>query len=390
MLPKALCYAVSNDEIDVIEEWLRDGDVNAKNRGGETLLHLAADAANGVESAAKILRMVLAAGPDVNARNSNDDTPLHVAAYNFRDSVSSPHIGALLVDHGADIDARDNIGCTALMAVYRDTSERREWIDPQAHRALVSFLVARGARVDLRDHAGLDASDHAEASKWKITSGLISAHEHERLIGLSDEMIEMLHDVRAAGGTWQRFLHEPRASLDILRVLCQKGRAVAPISGPLARLFPGKTGDGSADGPARAELPVELFRHVLTFWRSDRDMTCDRDKKPWMFARLKRVPAHLRARAVMDDSGMIDVSWSRQECAEVWAAVGAPTSSGPEWAPGQCLDRELWRDIFSSTVSFFLRFQPQGRHQGYYIDQPKVPGAVIIHDTDTAEEPPTP
>ena len=184
------------------------------------------------------------------------------------------------------------------MIVNRGTAAH----SPQAHCAWMGCLVARGARVDLRDHAGDDALKIAAASKWGLIGPGVVFRERQRLIDMSDEMIEMLHDVRAAGGTWQHFLREPRASLLVLRVLCQKGRAAPPSSGPLAQLFPGKTG---ADVSARAELPLELFRHVLAFWRSDRDLTCDHDIRPSMFAGLKRVPAHLHANAVMDDSGRI-------------------------------------------------------------------------------------
>jgi hypothetical protein len=373
MLPAALVHAGWDGDVDVIEEWLRDGDVNAQADGewgklkGNTLLHLAFYDEG---SAAKILPTVLAAGPDVNARNSNDDTPLHVASW---EDHLPPNIGALLLDHGADIDARDNDGSTSLMILNRKFCF--PVVHAEFHRAWVSLLVARGARVNLRDHAGLDALDHAEAAKIvfqrKINCSMLSAHEREREIGLFDAMIEMLHDVRAAGGTWQQFLHEPRASLDVLRALCEKGRALAPISGPLSRLFPGNSGGGSADVSARAELPLELFRHVLAFWRSDRDLTCDRDKRPWMFAGLKRVPLLWHANAVMDDSGQIIIDL-KEECRARRAALGRPALGPPASPPRRTtpLDTESWRDIYSSTVR-----------------EGAPPGSVIIH---VAEEPATP
>ena len=377
MLPNALVIAGYHGDVKGIEEWLRDGDVNAQvvdggelelSRGelhGCTLLHIACHDG----PAAKILPTVLAAGADVNARNSNGNTPLHVAS---REHHIPPNIGALLLDRGADIDAQNDKGFTSLMILNgKALLDGTPVFLKEVHRAWVSLLVARGARVDLRDHAGLDAVDYAEAAN-NYAGAAISAPEHERLIGPCNDMIEMLHDVRAAGGTWQQFLHEPRASLDVLRALCDKGRAVAPISGPLSRLFPGNSGDGSADVSAGAELPVELFRHVLAFWRSDRDMTCARDKRPWMFAGLKRVPAHLRANAVMDDSGQIILDLE-EECRAARAALGLP-ALGPPLSlppPGSVpVDWESWRDIFSSTVR-----------------EGAPPGSVIIH---VAEEPPTP
>ena len=195
MLPGAVWLAAWDGDVDVIEEWLRDGDVSTTCDFGHTLLHLACETK---KNTAKILRAVLAAGPDVNARNSNGDTPLHVAARTCIDSVA----GALLLDHGADIDARDTDGCTALMIVNRGTAAH----SPQAHCAWMGCLVARGARVDLRDHAGDDALKIAAASKWRLVGPGVVFRERQRLIDMSDEMIEMLHDVRAAGGTWQHFL----------------------------------------------------------------------------------------------------------------------------------------------------------------------------------------
>ena len=118
---------------------------------------------------------------------------------------------------------------------------------------------------------------------------------------------------------------------------------------------------------------MELFRHVLAFWRSDRDMTCARDKRPYMFAGLKRVPAHLHANAVMDDSGQITIDL-KEECRAARAALGRPALAPRAASPPRRttpLDTELWRDIFSSTVR-----------------EGAPPGSVLIHDT--AEEPATP
>jgi hypothetical protein len=66
----------------------------------------------------------------------------------------------------------------------------------------------------------------------------------------------VLAEVKAGGGCIKKYLREPIISLNCLRLLCERGRAVAP-SGVLATLM----------GP---KLPRELFVHVLSFWRSAR------------------------------------------------------------------------------------------------------------------------
>ena len=70
-------------------------------------------------------------------------------------------------------------------------------------------------------------------------------------------------------GSWKKYLHEPRARLDTLRVLCSRGRATPP-PGPLARLF---QCDAPCAGSVRARhvVPLGVFRTILCFWRSDRD-----------------------------------------------------------------------------------------------------------------------
>ena len=78
----------------------------------------------------------------------------------------------------------------------------------------------------------------------------------------------VLADVRAAGGIKQ-YYRQPIVQLNVLRLLCERGRATAP-PGVLSRLFPGPR---TLLGP---KLPRELFVHVLSFWRSVRASAEDR------------------------------------------------------------------------------------------------------------------
>ena len=83
--------------------------------------------------------------------------------------------------------------------------------------------------------------------------------------------------VRAAGGTWTRYIHEPRVRLDGLRQLCCQGRAT-----PQTYFFLGlpwthmRARRRNQNFLARVftALPADVFRHAIGFWRSDRDDYC--------------------------------------------------------------------------------------------------------------------
>ena len=77
--------------------------------------------------------------------------------------------------------------------------------------------------------------------------------------------------MRLSGG-WKAYARAPRVDLLMLRVLCQRGRATAP-RGPLRRLFSTSFANSGAKRRARgASLPDALFWHVLSFWRSQRQV----------------------------------------------------------------------------------------------------------------------
>jgi ankyrin repeat protein len=79
-------------------------DINARNKPGNTPLHLAARLNENVE----MCRILVAAGADVNAKNNKGWTPLHDAAKENKNA----EVYDFLVSKGADPDAKDNAGLT--------------------------------------------------------------------------------------------------------------------------------------------------------------------------------------------------------------------------------------------------------------------------------------
>ena len=81
-----------------------------------------------------------AAGVDVNARNPGGFTPLHLAARYAADAT----LIWILVDAGADVNAKSESGATPLRAA----------VTINCNIAVVEALVAAGAR-----HQDIDAAD---------------------------------------------------------------------------------------------------------------------------------------------------------------------------------------------------------------------------------------
>jgi hypothetical protein len=164
-------------------------------------------------------------------------TPLHIAAvWNRRDTA------VLLLEAGARVDGRDSDGSTALHFAAFDG-----YID------MCKLLLSRGASLDVRDNDGEDPEASARLRDRTASADVLAA-------------------VRAAGG-WAAYVAAPRVQLLMLRILCEKGRAVASTD-LLARLFPCETERRASLRSARhtPALPKELFWHIVQFWRSDRDL----------------------------------------------------------------------------------------------------------------------
>ncbi|KAH8047912.1 hypothetical protein JL721_12072 [Aureococcus anophagefferens] len=127
---------------------------------------------------------------------------------------------------------------------------------------MLKLLLSRGASIDVRNNYGEDPQAYELRLGHTATADLLAA-------------------VRAAGG-WPFYARAPRVQLLMLRILCERGRAVAPPGwgravaqpGLLARLFPYETERRASLRSARnapAALPKEVVWHIAQFWRSARD-----------------------------------------------------------------------------------------------------------------------
>lgn len=135
-LNKELFTAIYNRKGEKIEDLLKHGaDINAKNKQGNTPLHVAINQ----RSSIAVIKMLLKHKAKVNALNNEDRTPLHVATLYMRIATIKE-----LLSNEADVNAQDCGGMTPLALHINTCAEKQT--DPLP--SIVSLLILSNANVD--------------------------------------------------------------------------------------------------------------------------------------------------------------------------------------------------------------------------------------------------
>ena len=222
--------------LDWLRPWYGPGegrDIDAPfSFGGHIAPPLCCPARRGWCSA---MRWLLDHGANVEATGAGDATSLHFAVLSASDDLIDLDAAVLLLDAGARVDARDSTQRTPLH------------IAAQCGRLRAGFetcklLLSRGASLDARDWNGRDPEAIARAFSKPTAAAFLAG-------------------VRAAGG-WSAYVAAPRNQLLALRRELPTLFRTGPCSAPRAqaRLFLDR------------KIPDDVFMHVLTFWRSERDV----------------------------------------------------------------------------------------------------------------------
>ena len=204
------------------------------------------------------VRLLLARGVDVQGRYGSW-TPLHYATLAGElgpwTRADQGECFRILLEAGASVHARkDETLETALML-----AAGQGFTSPD----VLQLLLKYGSDVDAVDSEGRTAEDHARAALNYPT--IPAEYVRHRGPGVVEGTLELFRDYRAAGGTWKRYVTEPRKQLLVLRRLVERGRARPPRRSRRAKALASLFG---RDGM----LPDVLFWKVLAFWRSSRDV----------------------------------------------------------------------------------------------------------------------
>jgi ankyrin repeat protein len=195
---KALCWAVRNDQLDVIKWLIHKGGANLGKNGyyTNTPLHLAAE--RGYVAVAEVLikaganvnekttdkygytplhsavrngetavaELLIKSGANLNAKNNNEDTPLHIAAWRRETAVAE-----LLIKSGANLNAKNNNEDTPLhIAAWRRET------------AVAELLVKSGANVNAKNKNGKTPFEEVDV-KFGVNDCLLKLYTIDMKIG---------------------------------------------------------------------------------------------------------------------------------------------------------------------------------------------------------------
>jgi ankyrin repeat protein len=153
----SLIEAVKENHLVTVKALLDAGaDVNAQDKFGDSLLHLAA-----VRGLKEMSAMLIAGGADVAARDERGLTPLHAAAWGGHKEIL-----VLLLNKNVDINVRSTDGLTPLhMAAL------------SGHKETIEYLILKGADINARSADGMTPlhaaafKGHKEAVELLVASG---------------------------------------------------------------------------------------------------------------------------------------------------------------------------------------------------------------------------
>ena len=265
-VPPEIIEAAKEGDVDTLRSWFESGTrdpnvlfysefVGSKH----ALLHLVLSPptsyANRRSDRVDAVRLLLAHGADANlcrgAPYGIGVTYAPLMLCQFQGEMDA------LLDGGAEVDARNGIGRTKLMNCFSNYEHGL---------VLAKLLLRRGANCYLQDDDGLDA----EATTLRHGYG-----------DSKNAIINLIREVKSAG-SWKAYARAPRVELVRLRSLCVRGRATPPHAASgmqtlsvaemviFERLFAFPSSPTTKT--KAAPLPNEVFWHVLSFWRSSRDV----------------------------------------------------------------------------------------------------------------------
>ena len=147
--------AAYENDLAAVQAFLAKGaDIEARDRDGDTALHMAA-----IQAGPAVIAALIAGGADPNARSTEGQTPLfHAAEHGNLQAVKA------LLAAGADVNARNKDSHTPLFYA----------ID-QGHRPVVEALLAIGADLSVRDKDGDTPLDLALYLKRDAIADLLRA-----------------------------------------------------------------------------------------------------------------------------------------------------------------------------------------------------------------------